>query len=254
MPVMKKATAQGSARLVSWQDRLRVVLVRPRNPLNIGAAARAMLNFGFAELWLVEPYNKAFREARSAVGAAGVLEQARVTSDLASALGDASLVVATSAMRGRADDQVQRMLPEGAHPLRTHLEDRNAALVFGSEKFGLSNDDLSHCDWTLTIPTGQACPSMNLGQAVALCCYEIARHSKAVPRLKTPATAGADERDRMTQMLLPMLEAGGFILPESRDSQMRKLRRWVGRLRLAPQDARVFQGMLRQIQWKLDNP
>ena len=213
-----------------------------------------MLNFGFGDLWLVEPYDKAFRDARSAVGASGVLEEARVTSDLASALGDASLVVGTSVMRGRADGQVRRMLPEGAYPLRTHLEGRNAALIFGSEKFGLSNDDLSHCDWILTIPTEDGCPSMNLGQAVALCCYEIARRSKAVPSLKTPATVGADERDRIIQMLVPMLEAGGFILSENRDSQMRKLRRWVGRLRLAPKDARTFQGMLRQIQWKLDNP
>ena len=157
-------------------------------------------------------------------------------------------------MRGRSDGQVRRMLPEGALPLRTHLEDRSAALVFGSEKFGLSNDDLSHCDWILTIPTEERCPSMNLGQAVALCCYEIARHAKGVPRLKTPATAGADERDRIMRMLLPMLEAGGFILPANKDSQIRKLRRWVGRLRLAPKDARTFQGMLRQIQWKLDNP
>ena len=80
------------------------------------------------------------------------------------------------------------------------------------------------------------------------------RHRPRVPRLKTPATAGADERDRIMQMLLPMLEAGGFILPTNKDSQIRKLRRWVGRLRLAPKDARTFQGMLRQIQWKLDNP
>lgn len=239
---------------MSWQDRLRIVLVQPRNPLNIGAAARAMLNFGFSNLWLVDPYDMAFRDARSAVGAADVLRQAQVAEHLPEALGDASLIVGTSAMRGRAEDQVQRSLSGGAHPLRTHLEDRTAALVFGSEKFGMSNDDLSHCDWILTIPTEQDCPSMNLGQAVALCCYEIARHAKPVPNLKTPASVGADERDRIIQMLVPMLEAGGFILPENRDSQMRKLRRWAGRLRLAPKDARMFQGMLRQIQWKLDNP
>ena len=60
---------------MSWQDRLRVVLVQPRNPLNIGAAARAMLNFGFSNLWLVDPYDKAFRDARSAVGAAEMTER-----------------------------------------------------------------------------------------------------------------------------------------------------------------------------------
>ncbi len=239
---------------VSWQERLRVVLVQPRNPLNIGAAARAMLNFDFANLWLVDPYEKAFREASSAVGAAEVLREAQVTSGLPEALGDTSLVVGTSAMRGRAEGHVQRLLPAGAVSLRTHLADRTAALVFGSEKFGLSNDHLSHCDWILTIPTEAGCPSMNLGQAVALCCYELARHSKTVPGLKTPASVGADERDRIVQMLVPMLEAGGFILPGNRDAQLRKLQRWVGRLRLAPKDARMFQGMLRQIQWKLENP
>ena len=237
-----------------WQDRLRVVLVRSRNSLNIGAAARAMLNFGFSQLWLVQPYDVAFRQARSAVGASGVLAKARVTADLAEALGEASLTVGTSAMRWRSEHHVQRMLPEGATTLRTHLQRRQAALVFGSEKHGLANDDLSCCDWILSIPTQPGCPSMNLGQAVALCCYETARHAKPTPALATPASADASQRERIVRMLLPALEAGGFILPSNRASQTRKVRRWVGRLRLAPRDARTFQGMLRQIQWKLDHP
>ena len=237
-----------------WQDRLRVVLVQSRNSLNIGAAARAMLNFGFSQLWLVAPYDVAFRGARSAVGASEVLSEARVTTDLAEALGEASLTVGTSAMRGRSEHHVQRMLPEGGTALRTHLQRRPAALVFGSEKYGLGNDDLSYCDWILSIPTQPDCPSMNLGQAVALCCYEIARRAKPTPSLATPSSADAAQRERVVQMLLPALEAGGFILPSNRASQTRKVRRWVGRLRLAPRDTRTFQGMLRQIQWKLDHP
>jgi len=237
---------------MAWQDHLRIVLVRPRNPLNIGAAARAMLNFGFSGLWLVQPYDAAFREARSAVGAAQVLRTARVTSDLREALGPASLVAGTSAMRGRAEPHVRRMLPEGALALRTHMGTGQAALVFGSEKHGLGKRDLSHCDWILSIPTEEGCPSMNLGQAVALCCYEIARRARPIPHLRTPATAAASQRERIVSMLVPLLEASGFIRPRSRAVQTEKIRRWVGRLRLAPQDARVFQGVLRQIQWKLD--
>ena len=95
-----------SVRTAAWANRLRIVLVEPRNPLNIGAAARAMLNFGFSRLWLVDPWEKAFRDAKSAMGAAKVLRDARVSSDLAEALGDSSLVVATSALGGRVVGRV----------------------------------------------------------------------------------------------------------------------------------------------------
>jgi len=239
---------------MSWHDRLRIVLIEPRNPLNIGAAARAMFNFGFSELWLVDPYHKAFREARSAVGAAEVLERARVTSDRAEALGGASLIAGTSTLHGRADDMVQRELSSGALAVRTHLDDRRAALVFGSEKFGLSREDLSFCDWVTNIPTRDRCPSMNLGQAVAVCCYEIAQRARVVPELSTPASAGAEERDRILGLLMPLLEQSGFVHESGRATQQLKLRRFVSRLRLAPDDARLMQGMLRQIQWKLGHP
>ncbi|MEZ5392351.1 MAG: TrmJ/YjtD family RNA methyltransferase [Bryobacterales bacterium] len=232
---------------------MRIVLVRPRNPLNIGAAARAMLNFGFGELWLVDPYSEAFRTAKSAMGAAEVLANARVTKDPAEAYGDCSLVVATSALTGRNTEIVRKEAPAAAAALRTHLEDRKAALVFGSEKFGLSREDLSFCDWIFTIPTAPECPSMNLGQAVAVCCYEIARRSAPVAALKTPASASAEDRDRIFGILMPILRESGFLFEGSEEAQGRKIRRWVTRLRLAPKDALLLQGMLRQIQWKLDH-
>jgi tRNA/rRNA methyltransferase len=238
---------------MSWQNHLRVVLVQARNSLNIGAAARAMLNFGFSELWLVNPYDVAFRAARSAVGAAEVLERARVTTDLAEALGGASLVIGTSGVEGRSQHHVQRSLPEGSHAVRTHLKSREAALVFGSEKHGLANDALSYCDWVLSIPTDENCPSMNLGQAVAVCCYELARQAKAVPALQTPATATVEQRDRIVETLLLILEQSGFLRPGAR-SKPEKIRRLVNRLRLAPADARMLQAMIRQVQWKLDHP
>ena len=235
-----------------WQDNLRVVLVRSRNSLNIGAAARAMFNFGFSKLWLVEPYELAFRKARSAVGASQVLESARVVAGLEEALGEASLIVGVSGTKGRTQRHVRRQLPEGALAIRTHLVRRPVALMFGSEKFGLGNEDLSYCDWVLTIPTDERCPSMNLGQAVAVCGYEIARRAKSTPSLKTPATVSAEQRGRISGKLTEILETSGFIFPDSRESQRVKIRRFVNRLRLAPEDGRMMQGMLRQIQWKLD--
>lgn len=237
-----------------WQGHLRVVLVQARNSLNIGASARAMLNFGFSQLWLVKPYDVAFRAARSAVGAGEVLDRARVTSDLAEALGEASLVVGTSGVEGRSQHHVQRSLPEGSHALRTHLERGEAALVFGSEKHGLSNEHLSFCDWVVSIPTHEHCPSMNLGQAVAVCCYELARHAKPIPGLQTPASASAAQRNRIVETLLPILAESGFLKPDSRVSQAEKIRRLVNRMRLAPADARILQAMIRQVQWKLDHP
>jgi tRNA/rRNA methyltransferase len=239
---------------MKWQDHLRVVLVQARNSLNMGAAARAMLNFGFSRLWLVKPYDLAFRAARSAVGAAEVLERARVTQDLAEALGGASLVVGTSGVEDRSQHHVQRSLPDGSHAIRTHLRTREAALVFGSEKHGLPNDALSYCDWVVSIPTDENCPSMNLGQAVAVCCYELARHAKSIPALQTPASATVEQRDRILETLLPILEQSGFVRPDAKRSQTEKIRRLVNRMRLAPADARILQAMIRQVQWKLDHP
>ena len=238
--------------MTPWRDNLRVVLVSSRNSLNMGAVARAMYNFGFSDLWCVRPYAPAFRSARSAAGAATVLARARVVDALAEALADAELVVACSGLEARRQRHVQRVLPAGADAIRTHLETRKAALVFGSEKFGLSNDDLSHCDWVLSIPTSEDCPSMNLGQAAAVCCYEIARN--AVPRtsLQTPSGVSAGVRERILGMLVPILRVSGFLHRNGEETQTRKLRRFVSRLRLAPEDARMMQAILRQIHWKLD--
>ena len=237
--------------LEDWKQRLRVVLVEPRNPLNVGAAARAMLNFGFDQLWLVRPREKAFREAKSAMGAAGVLEQARVTETLTEALGGASLVVGTASLEGRSTDIVQRELEPAATVLRTHAESAETALVFGTEKYGLSKEQLSHCDWLLTIPTNPDCPSMNLGQAVALCCWEVARRAKSVPELRTPETISAEERERILGMLIPLLDESGFLFRDSKEFQTQKVRRWISRLRLGAKDGLLLQGMLRQLQWKM---
>lgn len=237
-----------------WQDNLRIVLVSSRNALNIGAAARAMANFGFADLWCVRPYEVSFRSARSAVGAASILDRARVTKDIVEAVADAELVVGCTRLDARRQRHVQRVLPAGADAIRTHLDTRKAALLFGSEKSGLSNADLNHCDWILSIPTGDDCPSMNLGQAVAVCCYELSRRASPRPDLRTPDGVSVEVRERVLEMLLPVLGESGYLRREGVEDQTRKLRRFVRRLRLAPEDARVLQGMLRQIAWRLDHP
>src|SRR5450432_1777256 len=124
-------------------DNLRVVLVGPRNPLNIGAAARAMSNFGFLQLRVVNPYEVAFREARSAMGAAELLANAEEYTSVADAVADCGLVVGTTSIQHRDLQHPIRRLDEGAARIRQHLTSASVALLFGSEKFGLSNDELS---------------------------------------------------------------------------------------------------------------
>ncbi len=231
---------------------LKVVLVSPRNPLNIGAAARAMSNFGFFDLRLVNPYEVAFREAKSAVKAQRVMEQAREFPTLAEAVADCALVVGTTAKGPRALEHPLRRLELGARQIKKALASAPVALLFGSEKFGLSNDDLSHCHWLMRIPSREEHGSMNLGQAVAVCLYEIVRSSAAV-RAKPEAKRGAHAADleRIAERLEDVLARSGYVHARVEGSTRMKIRRLVRRMDLNAHDAEVWLGMLRQMQWKL---
>jgi tRNA/rRNA methyltransferase len=236
-----------------WQDNLRVVLVATRNPLNIGASARAMANFGFSRLRVVNAYDVAFREARSAVGAAPLLRAAEDYASLAEAVADCRLVVGTTSVGHRELQHPLRRLEFGARLIRRALLEAPVALLFGSEKFGLGNDDLSHCHWLMRIPTAPGDLSMNLGQAVALCLYELARDSKAAAAKppKTIARAAAGETEQVTLLLLDILRKSGYVNPVTAASTEEKVRRLVRRLDIAGRDAPVLLGMLRQILWKV---
>src|SRR5438270_2333089 len=146
----------------------------------MGAAARAMSNFGFSCLRVVNPYEASFREARSAVGAARLLAQAEQYGSVAEAVADCSLLVGTTAAGNRVLHQPLKLLSDGAQLIRKRLRaGGRVALLFGSEKRGLANDDLSHCHWLMHIPTRKEHVSMNLGQAVAVCLYELMRGAGA---------------------------------------------------------------------------
>ncbi len=229
-----------------------MVLVAPRNPLNIGAAARAMANFGFSRLRVVNPYEVAFREARSAVRAGPLLEAAEEFSNVGDAVADCRIVVGTTSVGHRELQHPLRRLEYGARLIRRHLADGPVALLFGSEKFGLSNEDMSHCQWLMRIPTVDPDRSMNLGQAVAVCLYELARDPKAADASpeKLKAAAAADV-EQITAMLLEALERSGYVNPLTEGSTNTKVRRLVRRLNLTARDAPVVLGMLRQILWKL---
>ena len=234
-------------------DGLRVVLVNARNPLNIGAAARAMSNFGFRRLRVVTPFDAAFREARSAVGAASVLTDAEEYKTVAEAVADCSLVVGTTAVGRRDLQHSLKRLESGARVIRGHLASGPCALLFGSEKFGLSNKDLSHCHWLLHIPTRDEHLSMNLGQAVAVCLYELGRDPSTFvePEKGTPASSA--EIERVTDALFDALRASNYPKLNSSDSFEGAVRRFARRLQLHQGDAEFLLGMLRQMVWKLKN-
>ena len=220
--------------------------------MNIGAAARAMSNFGFAELRLVNPYEVAFREARSAVKAHKVLADAREYATVTEAVADCALVVGTTSKGHRVLDHPLHRLELGGRMIVKKLATAPVALLFGSEKFGLSNEDMSYCHWLMRIPSREEHASMNLGQAVALCLYEIIRNpaaAKAKPEARLPARA--EDLDRLTTLLDEVLEHSGYVHARVEGSTRMKTRRLIRRMNLTVHDAEVWLGMLRQILWKL---
>lgn len=209
-----------------------------------------MANFGLDDLRVVNPYEVAFREAVSAVGGAHVLQSARVFDTVAEAVADCSLVVGTTAAQHRELQQPIDRIEPGMQAVRVHAG--RAALIFGSEKFGLSNEDLSFCHSLIRIPTDPKTPSMNLGQAVAVCLYELVRaENPKVRRPRMEAAEGADA-EQLTTMLLDVLEKSGYTNRITAVSTERKIRRFVRRMHLTQRDVPLVLGILRQVLWKIE--
>jgi len=262
--------------------RLDVVLVSPRNPLNIGAAARAMANFGFQHLSIVAPFAVNWMEARSAVGAPDLLRHARVYETLAEALQECSLVLGTGSLDRRKPEQATLDLPAAAEAIRTALgaggrdhADRNparvtaqsrsagrAALLFGSEKHGLTSSDLSWCHAIVVIETSEAQPSMNLGQAVAVCLYEISRiplstpdpHPALPPPMRTEDNPASAQLDRLAGLIEETMEAVRYTTRGMRSANGEALRVLLHRLMPREADLRRMMGLFRRILWQLARP
>ena len=227
-----------------------------------------MSNFGFRTLRLVAPWEPSFRDARSAVGAAQVMRDAQLFASVAEAVADCGLVVGTSAMGERELHHPLHALPHGAEWMRHQLAQGPAALLFGSEKTGLSNQELSHCHWVMRIPTRNEHLSMNLGQAVAVCLYELARGAaepspssanassiapgENAPSAAVPATA--ENLERLTQLWFETLCTSGYVQSLGEPAMLDKLRHMFRRLNLSERDAEVWLGMMRKILWKTKHP
>jgi tRNA/rRNA methyltransferase len=248
------------------RDRLDVVLVSPRNPLNIGAAARAMSNFGFSRLTVVAPYAPPWREARSAVGAPELLAAATETATLAEAVAGCTMVAGTGTLTYRKPEQQAVPLPALSPLVERELEQGGrVALVFGSEKHGLTREDLSWCHVLVEIPTDARQPSMNLGQAVAVCLYELASRAFAIETdapgvAAVPAADKSDERSLAAasgslDLLAGVIEETMIAADSPRSMQAanrRDLRLMLRRLAPTEADTRHILGLLRRILWRLN--
>jgi TrmH family RNA methyltransferase len=243
----------------SQRDRLCVVLVRARNPNNIGAVARAMHGFGFTDLRLVNEYSVPLERARSAVDASDILAAAKEFASVDDAVADCHLVVGTTAVGERKREHPLHTLAQGGEMLCAALAQRRpsmrVALLFGSEKTGLSNEELSHCQWLLTIPMhtteGIRHASMNLGQAAAVCLYELIREREASALNETQPSATAADLERLTTLFSEVLAGIGYAKRRPAGAEPGEVRRMVRRLQLSQSDARRLIGILRQILWKI---
>lgn len=270
------------------RSRLVVVLVGARNPQNIGSAARAMHDFGFNDLRVVNdfspPFEAAQMEAKSAVRAEEVMRSARLFATLPEAIADCALVAGTTAIGARGIDGSVLALKDAAWAVRRVLLEASGlgtdpapelmteglggpgpatgrvALLFGSEKTGLTNEQLSFCSLLLTIPMF-APPgrhlSMNLGQSVAVCLYELVREgfegSRELPEL-TGSLATAADRERLTAMLLEVMERSGYSERFPANSRPTVVRRLVATMGNTGSEAATWMGILRLILHSLTAP
>ncbi|HEY5382836.1 MAG TPA: RNA methyltransferase [Acidobacteriaceae bacterium] len=264
------------------RDRLVVVLVGARNPGNIGAAARAMRDFGFGDLRVVNEYAPPFEAAqlqdqpqqqatgqveggKAAVGAMQVLAAARRFERLEDAIADCTLVAGTTAVGQRGLTRPVLPLSEAAPQLLDALRGGQSgdqieggspkiALLFGSEKTGLTNEQLSHCQLLLTIPMsapeGERHLSMNLGQAVAVCLYELVRAgfegARELPVVQqAPVTAAS--RERLTQLLVDAMAAIGYAQRFPANAREHVVRQLAQQLGGCEAEATTWMGFLRQV-------
>jgi len=215
-----------------------------------------MANFGFREMVVVAPYGPMWQETRSAVGAEEIVTSARAVKTLVEGIGDASVVVGTTAGSRRNLDRDLIPLPDFPAWLRRRQLTGSVALLFGSEKTGLSNEHMSYCHALVRIPTATDCPSMNLGQAAAVCAYELSRAGLVPARPLRPLVhlsdpAGAQSLDHLFERAARVLDQVGYLKPKSRRATLLKLRRLLLDLALTNHDARILGGILAQIEWKI---
>jgi tRNA/rRNA methyltransferase len=231
---------------------LRVVLVRPRNPENLGAVARAMRNFGLDDWAIVELGTHDFATARRvAVHAEELLDRPRLCQTLDEAVSDCAWVVATSARKVRGK---RRLLPEEVAREALSLAPGRTALVFGEERSGLTAAEIDRCHDLSAAPTEAAQPSLNLAQAVLLYAYEARRAAGLAPQGRPGALATDGQVTAVAETLRAALREAGFITGGEGAGERHAVRDLVAVLRRgrpSPREARLWESALRAVARRL---
>jgi tRNA/rRNA methyltransferase len=235
-------------------DNIRVVLVGPLYGGNVGSACRAMANMGLSDLAVVTERPLNMDEARMmACHATDILDSRSVHETLADAIGDCGVVMGTSARTGLYR-QHARTPREWAPVVLEDTERGRVALVFGREDKGLTNDELALCSRIIQIPTTDTYTSLNLAQAVMVCCYEIfAATDTYEPPEEKSALAPNELRERMFGIWRDLLLEIGFMESNKADHMMQGFRRVMGRGAQTEDDVRIMMGVARQSEWAIAN-
>jgi TrmH family RNA methyltransferase len=227
---------------------LRIVLVEPQEAGNVGAAARAMKNFGFTDLWIAGNHPQLLPVAGWwASGSDDLLANAHHVPSLYYAIRDVHVSVATTSARGRT--ATITLTPESLANLFSSLgDDQTMALVFGREDAGLTGDELMQCQRVVTIPTNPAFPVMNLAQSVGVFCYELSAIRLATGARDLPP---GEMIERLHERAEALLVEVGFLHENNPDRIYDDLRAMLARTDLDVREATILLGIIRQVEWKL---
>ncbi len=240
----------------SWRDDIFFVLVEPKEPGNIGSAARAMKNMGFSRLCLVRPRGVMTDEAKwFACNALDVIEHAVVFDTLEEAVRDKTLVVGTTRRMGKQRGLVYPVEQGARRVFETSGENR-IAVLFGRESRGLFNEEVDQCGFLMTIPSSRLQPSLNLSHAVLVVAYELSKAEYAAGSGPAPSAALIPQEEtrllfsRMTQVLrlLEYIPRGDLDMEEK---IMRNLRHFIGRAGLTQWELNMLHGICTQIEKKM---
>ncbi|HUT52843.1 MAG TPA: RNA methyltransferase [bacterium] len=234
-------------------DNLRVVLVSPKFPGNLGMTARAMKNCAVSDLRLVAPRAELNKEAYLlAPAGSDILDTAKIHDTLAQAVSDCGLVIGTTRRKGVARRNIITA-EQAADMVRPVLAVNRVALVFGAEDNGLSNDDLSICHWMLSMTTGSEAQSFNLSHSVAIILFLINRAvvGAALDQRKLATTRNLEA---MFSDIERFLLETGFIRKEDPKRIMTTVRQILHRSGLSERDIKILRGTLRQSRWRIKNP
>jgi len=227
-----------------------ILLVRPRYHENIGSAARAMKNMELNRLIVVDGSSPLHRDAyKLASGAEDILERAEESPTLKEAISGMGCVVGMTSRVGKERSPLltPRELAEELIPIS---EKNSIGLVFGSEKEGLTNEELSLCHLYVRIPSADSFPSLNLAQAVMVLCYELFQSSTIIQK-EMPPLASSDRLERMFEHMERTLVAIGFLDAKHPERIMRVLRKIFGRSQMDEREVQIFQGIWSKMDWHL---